>query len=275
MHLACPFGRCEPVIITTFLPTELSKLSLAGHFADSPPTTVAVEVLSGRQPERPNHPGLTDDLWGLTQSCWEQESLLRPGILEMVDRLRHISIAREGRPDGREVTGSSRDDLRNTSSRLKDVSSFISARLRLAWSDHTRYTRSLPGQYCKLSNLPNSRPALDSFHTIEHNGSETSPHGMEFGELDEQVGGMTTSGLCGLFRRVDFWRSIARPLPHGSVKAAPAFMSEKVWGGIQGDASESDNRDACRHLSENQQHSHRIRYVGPETTSYPSTCNIL
>lgn len=57
-------------------------------FHDSTPTTVAVDVLSGNRPERPTHPSLTDDLWDLTERCWNKNPRWRPDISEVVLRLR-------------------------------------------------------------------------------------------------------------------------------------------------------------------------------------------
>ena len=66
-------------------------------FANSPPTTVAVDVLSGKRPERPNHPALTDELWDLIQRCWDQVPQRRPGISDVACHLR--SIVRQNRGD--------------------------------------------------------------------------------------------------------------------------------------------------------------------------------
>lgn len=66
-------------------------------FADSPPTTVAVDVLSGKRPERPSHPSLTDELWNLIQRCWEQDPQRRPGISDVARHLK--SIVRQNRGD--------------------------------------------------------------------------------------------------------------------------------------------------------------------------------
>ena len=66
-------------------------------FPNSPPTTVAVDVLSGKRPERPNHPSITDELWDMIQRCWDQEPQRRPGISEVACHLR--SIIRRNRTD--------------------------------------------------------------------------------------------------------------------------------------------------------------------------------
>jgi len=66
-------------------------------FANSPPTTVAVDVLLGKRPERPNHPALTDELWDMIQRCWDQDSQRRPGISDVAHHLR--SIVQQNRED--------------------------------------------------------------------------------------------------------------------------------------------------------------------------------
>jgi len=57
-------------------------------FYERTPTAVAVDVLSGNRPERPIDPNLTDDLWNMTEKCWNRDPLWRPGISEVILRLR-------------------------------------------------------------------------------------------------------------------------------------------------------------------------------------------
>jgi len=57
-------------------------------FHNRTPTAVGVDVLSGNRPERPTDPKLTDDLWDLTEQCWDQDPQERPEITEVVLRLR-------------------------------------------------------------------------------------------------------------------------------------------------------------------------------------------
>lgn len=49
---------------------------------------MVAKVLSGERPERPKHPLLTDDLWGLTQKCWLRDPRQRPEIGDVVHCLR-------------------------------------------------------------------------------------------------------------------------------------------------------------------------------------------
>lgn len=64
----------------------------AAPFVDSPPTTVAVQVVSGRRPERPTHSSLTDETWDLIQRCWAPNPSLRPKIREVLRLLRRASM---------------------------------------------------------------------------------------------------------------------------------------------------------------------------------------
>lgn len=83
-----------------------------------PPTTVAVQISSGKRPERPEHPSLTNDLWNLNQRCWDQEPLLRPEISEVVNHLQTCLAVQEGHADGTDV--STTDDTISTNSRKTD-----------------------------------------------------------------------------------------------------------------------------------------------------------
>lgn len=44
---------------------------------------VALAVLRGDRPPRPEHPSFTDGLWALIQRCWDHDSRLRPAIPEV------------------------------------------------------------------------------------------------------------------------------------------------------------------------------------------------
>ena len=46
--------------------------------------TAALAVMRGERPPRPDHPELTDSLWGLMQRCWEQEPYLRPEMSQVL-----------------------------------------------------------------------------------------------------------------------------------------------------------------------------------------------
>ena len=59
-------------------------------FNNSVPTAVAVGILAGSRPERPTHPNLTDNVWNLTQRCWDKDTKQRPDISEIVLRLQTI-----------------------------------------------------------------------------------------------------------------------------------------------------------------------------------------
>jgi serine/threonine protein kinase len=79
------------------LTTHLHKVFTGrAPFYNSRPTTVAVDVLSGVRPERPAHSSLTDDLWDLTQRCLDHDPQQRPGVSEIVFRLRGNHNSQDG-----------------------------------------------------------------------------------------------------------------------------------------------------------------------------------
>ena len=166
-------------------------------FADCPPTTVAVRVLLGQRPDRPEHPGLTDELWGMIRRCWEEDALRRPGSSEVVSHLRRASIVQPVHGDALEITlegWKAGSFLRNVSRRLRGVPSVVTDQFRPERFGGTRCT------------IPRLGP--EGFHRMGTDRSETSLHSMKIRELEEPVGGQTTpSGPCGLFRRPAFWNS--------------------------------------------------------------------
>lgn len=178
----------------------------AAPFADSPPTAVAVGVLSGKRPERPKNASLTDELWNMTQSCWEQEPLRRPEISEVVSQLQRALIARQGHAD---VPGITTDDttqgnvLRSASRNHLRTPSSITRRFRQARSNDSRHMVS--------------RPEPDGFHGTESD----SLVGLRSGGHTET----TSSSLCGLLRRGTFWKQNRRTPSAQSHDD----MSEKVW----------------------------------------------
>ena len=44
-------------------------------------------IIIGVHPERPTHPAFMDDLWTLTQRCWERKPQDRPAIDSIVGQL--------------------------------------------------------------------------------------------------------------------------------------------------------------------------------------------
>jgi hypothetical protein len=182
-------------------------------FADRSPTSVAVEVLSGKRPDRPMHPDLTDRLWDMIQRCWEQEPLRRPEISEVVSLLEHPSIVRQD-------CGFTAPWIIPTNQMAPEM--VFPFPLNLVNDQHRPTSR----QFNELDKpSPDSWSTLDGFHSVEFNGSETGLHGMRSGELDEPV---APKGLCGLLRRVAFWKqnrgTPSTPNCHGH----RGILSEKV-----------------------------------------------
>lgn len=89
----------------------------------------AVGILSGNRPERPAHSSLTDELWGFTQRCWDQDPLRRPGSSEVVRGLRTALDVQEAHKDG--TGASTTDDTVSMSSPQKEVSHSTSSFLTL------------------------------------------------------------------------------------------------------------------------------------------------
>ena len=186
------------ISIVYFVHHRYKVFAGAAPFADSPPTTVAVRVLSGKRPDRPKNPGLTDELWDLIQRCWEGDPLRRPESSEVVSHLRLASIVQ---PDRSNMLGVTVEDwtalggiLRKVSRRLRGVPSAITGRFRLTRFGDAHHIISLP--------------VSEDICSIGTNGSETSLRDMKLGESDEPVGvQIAPSGPCGLFRRPAFWNS--------------------------------------------------------------------
>jgi len=53
---------------------------------------VIISIVGGRRPERPNHPGLMDNLWELTKKCLAQAPLNRPNVGQVLEALRKFSV---------------------------------------------------------------------------------------------------------------------------------------------------------------------------------------
>ena len=56
-------------------------------FNDIRETGAAAAVLEGKRPSRPTHNTFTDNLWMLTNRCWDQEPKLRPEMTEVLQIL--------------------------------------------------------------------------------------------------------------------------------------------------------------------------------------------
>ena len=52
-------------------------------FSDKPPRAAMSAIAGGERPPRPTHSTLTDELWALTQRCWDQDADLRPQMSEI------------------------------------------------------------------------------------------------------------------------------------------------------------------------------------------------
>ena len=56
-------------------------------FSDCAAVPAMVKIMTGYRPERPIHPGFTDDLWTLAQRCWEVNPQDRPQVGSIIEQL--------------------------------------------------------------------------------------------------------------------------------------------------------------------------------------------
>lgn len=56
-------------------------------FDNSPPIPATVAIMQGNRPPRPTHQAFSDELWTLTQRCWDQKPCLRPEVAEVFQAL--------------------------------------------------------------------------------------------------------------------------------------------------------------------------------------------
>ena len=68
--------------------TSIQAFTGAVPFNNLPDATAMLAVMEGRRPPRPSHPTFTDELWALTQRCWNDNPRLRPDALEISRVLR-------------------------------------------------------------------------------------------------------------------------------------------------------------------------------------------
>jgi serine/threonine protein kinase len=102
-------------------------------FYDSTATTAAVNVLSGNRPERPTHPSLTDNLWDLTEHCWNHDPRRRLEISEVVLRLRATSTPQRDdgpTPDGATLVGVRQTELSSGESNFVPLDEVVLSKVR-------------------------------------------------------------------------------------------------------------------------------------------------
>ena len=63
--------------------TRTKVFTSAMPFGDKPPRAAMSAIVVGERPSRPTHPALTDELWMLTQRCWDQDVRRRPNALRI------------------------------------------------------------------------------------------------------------------------------------------------------------------------------------------------
>ena len=89
---------CHDGFITCRTSTDCCIISLQ-VFTGAPPfygasnPAIMLHTISGKRTPRPTHPTFTEDLWTLTQRCWNQDPHLRPDILEVLQILPILSVS--------------------------------------------------------------------------------------------------------------------------------------------------------------------------------------
>jgi hypothetical protein len=57
-----------------------------------------VSILQSKRPERPEHPTFTEELWSLTQRCWDDAQDSRPQATEVLGTLEVLTCRRLASP---------------------------------------------------------------------------------------------------------------------------------------------------------------------------------
>jgi len=171
--------------IFSFAMVVVEVFTGAAPFVHSPPTTVAVRILAGKRPERPEHPSLTDEFWDFNQRCWDQKPLLRPGVSEVVSYLQTALAIERGRADGTDV--STIDHVLPRNNRQREPS-------RRLCRESTA-GRWLPA-FCKFQRSSNHQTTLDK------------SAGMDFGDQEAPLNAQhAPSGLHSFLRGAAIWLS--------------------------------------------------------------------
>ena len=87
-------SRCTACrTFTNYSSTSMKVFTGAVPFRDSSTHAAIFAILQGERPSRPTHPSFTEDLWTLTQHCWDQDPHSRPEVSEVVEVLRGSSVS--------------------------------------------------------------------------------------------------------------------------------------------------------------------------------------
>ena len=139
-------------------------------FHNSISATVVVDVLSGNRPDRPTDPSLTDDLWDLTEQCWNHDPRRRPEISEVVLRLRTLLAHAE--LDGTTLGSVGQDEISSGKFSFTPSSNAYSIRLegpcyQPSWSAAVSYKLQRLWRLAKSSIVSRSAPGNGSTHGVE------------------------------------------------------------------------------------------------------------
>ena len=61
-------------------------------FNETVPAAALLAITRGERPPRPTHTNFTDELWELTQRCWDRDPRSRPEVSELLEVLRNSSV---------------------------------------------------------------------------------------------------------------------------------------------------------------------------------------
>ena len=180
-----------------------------------------MRIVAGIRPDRPVHPGLTDELWDLNQRCWHQEPLLRPGASEVVSHLRNALTAQGDHADtpdasttcgtisssqGRKPPPHCEDSFPSLPRSIsqKYISGLKGLRRETTHSTPARWLLALrtpprkPGTFDEVLDVE-SNPSGDALHYYEFVKRETPPHRCN-----------PPSGIHGFLKKAAFWFSDRR-----------------------------------------------------------------
>ncbi|KAF9646908.1 kinase-like protein, partial [Thelephora ganbajun] len=79
--------RSKEADIFSFAAVMIEAFTGAVPFSGKSSTAVIYDIINGVRPSRPTHPTFTEDLWTLTQRCWDHNPHLRPEASEILQIL--------------------------------------------------------------------------------------------------------------------------------------------------------------------------------------------
>lgn len=79
------FNNCIPTPTNNVFALPCHKaFTGAVPFGDRFAPAAMTAIIGGKRPPRPTHPSFTDELWKLTEQCWDQDRRSRPRTMEVL-----------------------------------------------------------------------------------------------------------------------------------------------------------------------------------------------